>query len=143
MSEQNIAKKKSKKLVVVVILLFGICCALAYMLISGTFSSANKNSEKVYSTNLGEFIVNLADQSPTYIKATITVGYTEKKGGDSITKKLPLIKDCINKFMLSKSSKDFKSDTIESSAEQLVQKINENIGRELIKDIYFEQIVIQ
>lgn len=143
MSEQNIGKKKSKKLMIVLILLFAICCALAYMLISGTFSSSGNKPVKVYSKGLGEFIVNLADQSPTYIKATITVSYTEKNGDETITKNLPQIKDCINKFMLSKSSKDFKGDTIENSSEQLKQKINENIGRDLVKDIYFEQIIIQ
>lgn len=144
MSEQNTGKKKSNKLlIVVIILLLAICCALVYMLASGKFPSGIAKSEKEYTTRLGEFVVNLADQSPTYIKATITIGYTDKKGDDVITKKLPQIKDCINKFMLSKTSKDFKSDTIESSGEQLLQKINQNIGRDLIKDIYFEQIIIQ
>lgn len=143
MSERNISKKRSNKLVIVVILLFGICCALGYMIISGKFPSNTSNSEKIYSTSLGEFVVNLADQSPTYIKTTITLGYTDKKGDDIITKKLPQIKDCVNKFMLSKTSKDFKSDTIDGSAEQLIRKINENIGSDLIQHIYFEQIIIQ
>jgi flagellar FliL protein len=143
MSEQNVTKKKTNKLlIVVVIVLLAACCTLGYFLISGKFSGTAK-PPKEYSTNLGEFIVNLNDPSPTYIKTTISIGYSNKKGSDTITNKLPQIKDCINKFMLSKTSTDFASNTIEGTGDELIGKINETLGSELITDIYFEQIIIQ
>ena len=144
MSEQNLTKKKPNKLlIIVVIILLAACCTLGFLLFSGTLSSGAAKPIKEYSTNLGEFVVNLADPSPTYIKTTITLSYNDKNGAKTLEKKLPQVKDCVNKFMLSKSSNDFKSNTIDASGDQLIGKINEAIGNELVKDIYFEQIIIQ
>lgn len=144
MGEQIITKKKtSKLLILLVIILLAALCVLGYLIISGTLPSRNAKTPKEYTAKIGEFVVNLSDKSPTYIKTTITLGYDNKKGGSTISKKLPQIKDCINKYMLSKTSKDFQSETIEGSGDQLMLKINETIGIDLVKDIYFEQIIIQ
>lgn len=144
MSEQITEKNKPNKiLILIIIILAAACCVLGYLVYSGAFTSDKEEPVKEYTTELGEFTVNLADKSETYIKTTIALSYNDKAGNKVIENKLPQIRDCINKFFISKTSDSFKSDTIDATGQELIGKINQAIGSELIKNIYFEEIIIQ
>lgn len=95
---------------------------------------------KLVNLDLEESLIKLSDEHG-YIKTSITLSYDEKE--KEVDSKVPLIKDTIIQYFMSKSSHDFNGDNLENIKSELKKKINSNIGTDMIKQIYFTNLVIQ
>lgn len=98
--------------------------------------------EKINLVNLPleESLIKLSDEHG-YIKTSITLSYDNKE--KDMETKVPLIKDTVIQYFMSKSSSDFNGNSIENIKSELKNKLNSNIGSEVIKQIYFTNLVIQ
>lgn len=95
---------------------------------------------KLVNLDLEESLIKLSDENG-YIKTSITLSYNEKE--KDIESKVPLIKDTIIQYFMTKSSDDFTGETLEKMKEELTKKINTNIGTDIVKKIYFTNLVVQ
>lgn len=95
---------------------------------------------KLANLDLEESLINLSNQN-SYIKTSITLSYNENE--ENIDSQVPLIKDTIIEYFMSKSSNDFKDETLQKLKKELIKKINNNIGTDLIKQVYFTKLVVQ
>lgn len=95
---------------------------------------------KLANLDLEESLINLSNQN-SYIKTSITLSYDENE--ENIDSQVPLIKDTIIEYFMSKSSNDFTDESLQKLKEELIKKINNNIGTDLIKQVYFTKLVVQ
>ena len=95
---------------------------------------------KLANLDLQESLIKLSDEN-SYIKTSITLSYDESE--ENIDSRVPLIRDTIIQYFMSKSSNDFNGETLEKLKEELIKKINTNIGTDIVKQIYFTNLVVQ
>lgn len=57
--------------------------------------------------------------------------------------KLPLVRDVIINFLMSKKAEDFSADNLDNLKEQLIQRLNEKLGSSIVRDVYFTNLVVQ
>lgn len=95
---------------------------------------------KLANLDLEESLINLSDEN-SYIKTSITLSYDENE--KNIDSQIPLVKDTVIQYFMSKSSNDFTGDTLQNMKEELIQKINNSIGTDMVKQIYFTKLVVQ
>lgn len=94
--------------------------------------------------NLGEFLVNLADEDgKRYIKVTIYTGYENKKLDKEFDEKKPIIRDAVNSVLRSKQTKDFTSKGTEDIKTQILNRINPILTSGKVDNIYFYDILVQ
>lgn len=94
-----------------------------------------------------EFLVNLADDSgKRYVKAKVVIKYNEKDKDfvKAIDNNKIILRDSTIEFLRGKSVKDFKeASSMEEMKKEFLQKLNKDIGRDCIFDVYFQSLIVQ
>jgi len=110
-----------------------------------------KASEKTDQSGIGPifalepFIVNLSDQGgKRYLRITMGLELGDPKFAEEMTKRLPQIRDSI--LMILPTRKVDELQTAEgkhSLRTEMISNLNELLGKEMVKKIYFTEFVIQ
>ncbi|OLS03763.1 flagellar basal body-associated FliL family protein [Tissierella creatinophila] len=147
-------KKMSKSKLIIIILLVVILAIVAvgaYMMISGkSFKDAKKmfESKDEYTIALDEFVTNLKNESKdkgkNYLKIQVALMYTDKKNTEIIEANISKIRDIILNDLREKSSAQIlEVENTPKLKEKILEKINNSLGKKVIHDIYFTNLVVQ
>lgn len=144
--------KKSKSQFVIIILLIVI---LALTSVIGYFVVKDKQisdiakifkSDEEYTILLDEFILNLRSDNLTknYLRINIALMYTEEKHDKILNLNISKIRDIIIKDLSEKNSKEIldKDNTLKIKKE-IIDHINDALKEDVVKDVYFTNLVIQ
>lgn len=135
-------KGKQGFLIVILLIIVGMGAGVAYAKYSGGGSGSNQGVQTTILDLKDEILVKLSDEdSARYLKSTISVEYYshDKK----FEEKLPLVRDVIINFLMSKKAEDFTADNLDNLKEALIQKLNDKMGSNIVHDVYFTNLVVQ
>jgi flagellar protein FliL len=112
---------------------------------------AAKASEKSDHGSMGpvfpleSFIVNLSDQGgKRYLRITMGLELGDPKSAEELTKRLPQIRDSILMILPSRKVEELQTTEGKHSLRtEIVSNLNELLGKEIVKKIYFTEFVIQ
>lgn len=145
-------EKKSKLTIVIIILLvvvIALTATIGYFLLSG-----NKIPDRVkkvkppeeHTVLLNEFLVNLRfeNNKKNYLKVQIALMYTEKKQTILIDSNVSKIRDIILSELRKNSADEILDvDKITNLKDEIIKKLNLALDDDVIKDVYFTDLVIQ
>jgi flagellar protein FliL len=114
-------------------------------------AEAAKAPEKVEHGSMGpvfsldSFIVNLSDQGgKRYLRITMGLELEDPKSAEELTKRLPQIRDSILMALPSRKVEELQTTEGKNSLRaEIISKLNELFGKEIVKKIYFTEFVIQ
>lgn len=92
--------------------------------------------------DLDEFVLNLADDNPRYIKIKITLAFVDTNTTKDIESKLPQVRHVVNTYIWSKKTTDFEKANLNKLVEELKVKLNAVITKGSITNIYIKDILI-
>jgi len=94
---------------------------------------------------LDSFIVNLSDQGgKRYLRISIGLELGDVKSTEEMTKRLPQIRDSILMILPSRKVDELQTSEGKNSLRtEIITKLNELFGKEIVKKIYFTEFVIQ
>lgn len=99
-------------------------------------------SAKTY--DLDEFLVNLADEDgKRYLKIKISLGYDNKKLDAELEEKKPILRDAIISVLRTKKAADISAKGIDNIKMELIQRINLNLTKGQLNNIYFNELLVQ
>ena len=149
---ENKTEKKSKLGLIIIILLVVVLLmttVVGYFLISGTRVSdivEKMNPEEQHTVLLKEFLVNLKFENnrKNYLKVQIALMYTDKKQMLLIDSNTSKIRDVIL-FELRKYNAEeiLVGDAMIKLKEDIIRELNIALEADIIKDVYFTDLVIQ
>ncbi len=152
MPMENKTEKKSKLGLIIIILLVIVILmttVIGYFLISGTRVSdivEKMNPEEQNTVLLKEFLVNLKFENnrKNYLKVQIALMYTDKKQMLLIDSNTSKIRDVIL-FELRKYNAEeiLVGDAMIKLKEDIIRELNIALEADIIKDVYFTDLVIQ
>ena len=152
MPMENKTEKKSKLGLIIIILLVVVLLmttVVGYFLISGTRVSdivEKMNPEEQHTVLLKEFLVNLKFENnrKNYLKVQIALMYTDKKQMLLIDSNTSKIRDVIL-FELRKYNAEeiLVGDAMIKLKEDIIRELNIALEADIIKDVYFTDLVIQ
>lgn len=95
--------------------------------------------------SLESFIVNLSDQGgKRYLRITMGLELGDPKFTEELTKRLPQIRDSILMTLPSRKVEELQTTEGKNSLRaDIISKLNELLGKEIVKKIYFTEFVIQ
>jgi flagellar FliL protein len=95
--------------------------------------------------NLESFIVNLADPGgKRYLRVTMNLELRDGKVNESITQRLPQVRDCILMVLPTRKVEDLQSvEGKNALREELITRLNQLLGPGSVTKIYFTEFVIQ
>ncbi|MGI5911155.1 MAG: flagellar basal body-associated FliL family protein [Syntrophomonadaceae bacterium] len=154
--KETVVKEKSVfdfRIILVGLLLFLAAMGVSYFtiksLIAPLVPEANEKNKEILSGNLievGEFTTNINASGQTrYLKVNVTleVSADDKKAGETINKYLPVIQDSIIEILASQGVADLDVRNRNNLKTEIIQDINNKIGREIVKNIYFTDFIMQ
>ncbi|PRR77524.1 flagellar basal body-associated protein FliL [Clostridium liquoris] len=107
-------------------------------------NNGGNGNVSTYTYDMGEFLLNLSDENEKrFLKATISLGYENKKLTKELDSKKPAIKDTINSVIRSKKAKDFSTKGTEDIKAEILNKINPMFKNGRCDSIYFQEILVQ
>lgn len=134
-------------LIITMLIVVGLACFFGYMMLVKKPSGSNTQTTKketIKTIELKEFVANLADGEGSFVKVTVSLGYTNKKLESEITDSMSIIRDAINKKLMEKKASDFKeSGGLEKVQDELKTSVNAVLNKGQITNVYFSDIVIQ
>lgn len=146
--EQVQSNGKQRNLLLIVLILLLSCILLGGAFAGYYFIVAPRAAERppeILTTAPIDFVVNLADNSPRrYLKASVQLGFTQKKLRGELERKSAEIRDAIIEVFRSRTSADIG--TVEGTNEvrrELLEKINERLVSGEVVKIYFTDFIIQ
>ncbi len=94
---------------------------------------------------LDSFIVNLSDQGgKRYLRITMGLEIADPKYAEELTKRLPQIRDSILMALPSRKVEELQTGEGKNALRaDIISKLNELLGKEIVKKIYFTEFVIQ
>lgn len=160
--KKDIKEKKGSKVILIVIgavvgliLVGGVAFGAYYFAaksikpassaMENSVSIENDSNGEVVTFELDEFLINLADEGkPRYLKTKIFIGYTNNKElVAELTTKKPIIRDTVNNVLRIKKSSDLSVQGDEAIKKELADKINDQLTKGKIGNVYFSEILIQ
>jgi flagellar protein FliL len=95
--------------------------------------------------SLDSFIVNLSDQGgKRYLRITLGLELDDAKSTEELTKRLPQIRDSILMVLPSRKVDELQTTEGKNSLRtEIISKLNELFGKEIVKKIYITEFVIQ
>jgi flagellar protein FliL len=95
--------------------------------------------------SLDSFIVNLSDQGgKRYLRITMGLEIADPKYAEELTKRLPQIRDSILMALPSRKVDELQTGEGKNALRaEIISKLNELLGKEIVKKIYFTEFVIQ
>lgn len=149
--EKRVGKKPSKLIFVIGALSLVIMAGAVTMVlmandikVSDLLAKLEKHEE--YLVQMDNFVVNLETQEKkkVYLKTQISMLYTEKKMGKVLDKKTSQIRDVVIKSLMEYQSEDLLlEDGLVGVKVKLRTNINETLGGDVVKDIFFTDFLIQ
>lgn len=149
--ENKTEKNNSLRLIIIILLVTVILLAatIGYFLISGKGVSdviEKMNPEEELTVLLNEFLVNLKFENnrKNYLKVQIALMYTDKKQTLLINSNTSKIRDVIL-FELRKHNADeiLDGEAMLVLKKEIMQQLNVALEADIIKDVYFTDLVIQ
>ncbi len=151
-TEGKKVKKKPSKLVILIVVMSFIIMAGAVTIvfmatdikISDVLAKFEKHEE--YVLPMESFVVNLDTDSKKniYLKAQISLLYTDKKVGKVLEQKTSQIRDVIIHCLMEYTSEDLLVDGgLPAAKVTLRENINAALGDDVVKEIYFTEFLIQ
>lgn len=99
-------------------------------------------SEKTF--DLDEFLVNLADEDgKRYLKVKISLGYDGKKLDSELEEKKPILRDAIISVLRTKKAADVSAKGVDNIKMEIIQRININLTKGQLNNIYFNNLLVQ
>ena len=94
---------------------------------------------------LDSFVVNLADpMGRRYLKATMDVEVSGASAAQELTAAMPKVKDTLLLLLSSKSFEDISSmDRKIELKNQIVDRLNQILGKGKVRNVYFTEFVVQ
>lgn len=146
-------KKSKKKLLIIIagaVLVLLISGFLAYTMLLSDKGKADKiehkegkNSEKAALVSIDPFILNLAEQG-RFLKVTINFELADASYQQMVTDKTPQLKDAIIILISSKSADSVASPEGKLQLkDELLLRANQTMGKDIFKNLYFTEFVIQ
>ena len=152
-------KKKGNKLVLILafILLaaaFGVGGSyLANKYILPKKAEAAKNDKTTISKDevlvpISKFVVNLSGNSNNnyqYIRLKVSCLVADKDASENLTKSMPLVRDSVISVLNSKTANDLldANEGINNLKTTIKDKINQEYGQTIVKQVYITDLVIQ
>ena len=94
--------------------------------------------------SMGEFVVNLTStRSYRYIKTEVYVELENEELAKEIEERYPQLRDAINAILRSQTEEDIKEPELVTLKGKIVEKINEYLIQGKVKNVYFDEFVIQ
>lgn len=149
--ENKTEKNNNLRLVIIILLVVVILLAgtIGYYLVSGNqvLDVVGKiNQEEEFTVLLNEFLVNLKFENnrKNYLKVQIALMYTDKKQTLLINSNTSKIRDVIL-FELRKHNADeiLDGEAMVELKKEIIQQLNVALEGNIIKDVYFTDLVIQ
>lgn len=114
----------------------------------GHSSESEKKQEPVkigFLYTMDPIIVNLADHDvPRYLKIRIEIEGRTPKAEEEVDRRLPQIRDAIITILSSKTFKDiYDREGKVRLKKEIVQRANQLLGEDKIKEVYFTEFVMQ
>lgn len=136
-------------MIVLLALILFLTAAILFFVISDnevtnimqTFQSQGENT-----ILLEEFVVNLKDSGRIkhYLKVTMALMYTDEKQTEVIESSINKIRDTIIGNIRTKTYEDLlKDEGSKALKAEMISNINNVMGIEVVKDIYFTDIIVQ
>lgn len=143
-------KKGSKKLLIIaiaVVVLLAGGGVLAYTMLSGKKADEETEKkapqEKIILLAIDPFVVNLAEQG-RYLKVTMQFELIDEKTQDLITQRSPKLRDAIITLLSSKSAESVSGPEGKFQLkDELLLRANQAVGKEVFKNLYFTDFVMQ
>lgn len=94
--------------------------------------------------DIGKFVTNLADKDPRYIDVTFSVVVKDAKDAQTLEANRPVIRDVVLTLLASKQSADVTGpDGADALKAAVLERLNEELGSNLIQRILITSIVVQ
>lgn len=136
------------KIVVIVLLLLVLVSIItvAYFVFGGKGEDALKQIGEESTIELEEFVVNLKPSKgkTNYLKVSVALMSEEEAFKEAIEANTNKVRDVIVNILRSKTADEVLDVEKEAAIKKnMVTKLNETIGADLIKEVYFTDLVVQ
>jgi len=132
-------KGKKGFFIIVLLIVVGLGLGAGYAMFGQNISNTTKENTTTTILDLEDEISD--EGSARYLKSTMSIEYNSND--KKFEEKLPLVRDVIINFLMSKKAGDFSSDNLDNLKEQLIQKLNERLGSGTVSEVYFTNLVVQ
>lgn len=148
---QEVKEKRSgsKKLIIIaiaaVLLIAGGFFTYTQLIAKGKGGESHKKEEekKTALIPLDPFVVNLAEQG-RFLKVTMQLELSDAANQPAATEKVPQFRDAIITLISSKSAEALSSPEGKIQLkDELLLRLNQAAGKEMFKNIYFTEFVMQ
>lgn len=145
-------RSRAFKVIIVILLVLAIVLlgVIGYFTIFGGDSSQITSifsSEEEHTYLLEEFTVNLRteeDNGRNYVKTQIALMYTDNKQEDILAHNTIKIRDTIiTQLRILTSEELLDGENTSNLKVDLVESINTALGEDIIKDVYFSDLIVQ
>jgi flagellar protein FliL len=162
MSEKKVKEKKEKgkinpmiiMMVLMIILIVGLGAGLGYLIMNQSTTTANSTHAQVISdvTEVPpltypltkDFTVNLTDvDAKHYVKLNVTLAFSNAKLEAELKSTDAFIRDTINSVLREKKAADFTAKGTDDLKKEFMDRINPFLKEGKIRDVYFNDILVQ
>lgn len=132
-----------KKILIIAISLFLVAVVVAGSIFGYLFFRNEAKAEENYYYNLGEMYSNLEDTN-RILRFNLTISVSNEDLITIFDKKNFLIKDELYKILRNKTTKEIQGRNGQLELKkQVVNNLKETFGTEDIKNIYFNELIVQ
>ncbi|MGB9860088.1 MAG: flagellar basal body-associated FliL family protein [Moorellaceae bacterium] len=150
--EEEPVRGKRKKPWLIIFLLVGVIVLMSggftYLYLSGNRLSAGENPGRearraeIRKLTLESFVVNLADPGfRRYLRAKITLEYTNPRLESELNEKLHRIRDAIIAVLRSKKTEELSQE--DALKRELLTAVNSQLETGQVQALYFEEFIVQ
>jgi flagellar FliL protein len=115
-------------------------------LASGSTAGAEEDEELGTLLSLGEIIVTLDDAggSQRYLRITVDLELADQAAADMALERLPILRDVIIVTLTDRSAQELnRPEGMKGLRDELMRRLDERLPGEVLRHIYFSDLVIQ